>query len=771
MTEEAFAAEVREEPLDKALGERYLAYALSTIMSRSLPDLRDGLKPVHRRLLFAMRELKLDPHTAFKKCARIVGDVMGKYHPHGNDSIYDAMVRLAQDFAVRYPLVDGQGNFGNIDGDNPAAMRYTEARMTEVATRLLDGIDENAVDFRPTYDGEGQEPIVLPSNFPNLLANGAAGIAVGMATSIPPHNVAEICDALDRLVEKEKLKDENVSIRELVNRMPGPDFPTGGELVEPFDAIVEAYKTGRGSFRVRARWSAEKTKGGGYVIVVTEIPYQVPKSRLIERIAQLMQEKKLPLLGDVHDESAEDIRVVLEPKSRNVEPAVLMEQMFRATELEARVPLNMNVLDKDRSPRVMNLAEVLRGYLDHRQEVLVRRSRFRLGKIAERLEILRGYLIVYLNIDAVIKIIRAEDEPKPAMIKRWKLSDAQAEAILNMRLRSLRKLEEIEIKREIKDLGAEQDALKALVASEKKQWQTVRDQLADLKKAFGKDTPLGKRRTTRGEVPEVEIADVAAAAVEKEPITVICSEKGWIRAMGGHLESGDALQFKEGDALRYLLHAQSTDKLLLFATDGKFYMLGADKLTRGRGHGEPVRLVDRSRQRARHRVAYGARSRAQIADRFIGRARLRRAGKRGGGANPRRQAGAQSRRGRRRARLRSGRGRSRRLPRREPQAHRFPVGRIARDEPRARQHAAEIQARRLERREMLRARPGLGRANRQQDPALYESRPQRLARPARPSRAFAARGLPAQHEILGRAGPCVARCRFLQCRIGKFPGP
>jgi topoisomerase-4 subunit A len=590
MTDEAFAAEVREAPLADALGERYLAYALSTIMSRSLPDLRDGLKPVHRRLLYAMRELKLDPDTAFKKCARIVGDVMGKYHPHGNDSIYDAMVRLAQDFAVRYPLVDGQGNFGNIDGDNPAAMRYTEARLTEVATRLLEGIDENAVDFRPTYDGEGQEPVVLPANFPNLLANGAAGIAVGMATSIPPHNVAEICDALDRLVEKEKLKDEKVSIRELVNRMPGPDFPTGGELVEPFDAIVEAYKTGKGSFRVRARWSAEKTRGGGYVVLISEIPYQVQKSRLIERIAQLLQEKKLPLLGDVHDESAEDIRIVLEPKSRNVEPPLLMEQMFRATELEARIPLNMNVLDKDRTPRVMNLAEVLRGFLDHRQDVLLRRSRFRLGKIAERLEILRGYLVVYLNIDAVIKIIRTEDEPKPAMMRRWKLSDAQAEAILNMRLRALRKLEEIAIKREIKELGAEQDELKALVGSEKKQWQTVREQIADLKRAFGKETPLGRRRTTRGEAPEIAIDEVAAASVAKEPVSVICSEKGWIRAVGGHLESAEGLQFKEGDGLRFLLHAQSTDRLLLFATDGRFYMLGVDKLPRGRGHGEPVRL-------------------------------------------------------------------------------------------------------------------------------------------------------------------------------------
>ncbi len=589
MSNDSFAAELKETPLADALGERYLSYALSTIMSRSLPDVRDGLKPVHRRLLFAMRELGLDPTTAFKKCARIVGDTMGKYHPHGEGSIYDALVRLAQDFAVRYPLVDGQGNFGNIDGDNPAASRYTEARLTEVATRLLEGIDENAVDFRPTYDGEGQEPAVLPANFPNLLANGAAGIAVGMATSIPPHNVAEICDALDRMIEKEKIKGDKVSIRELVNRMPGPDLPTGGELVEPFDAIAEAYKTGKGSFRVRAVWTTEKTPGGGQSIVVTEIPYQVPKSRLVERIAALLQEKKLPLLGDVRDESAADIRLVLEPKSRNVDPKVLMEQMFRQTELEVRIPLNLNVLDKDRTPRVMDLAEVLRAFLDYRQEVLVRRSNFRLEKIAERLEVLRGYMIVHLNIDAVIKLIRKEDEPKPAIMKRWKLTETQAEAILNMRLRALRRLEEIEIRREIGSLGTEQDELKGLVRSEKKQWQTIRGQIGDLKRAFGKDTALGRRRTRRGDAPDIEIADVAAA-IEKEPVTVICSEKGWIRALGGHLESSENLQFKEEDRLRFLVHAQSTDKLLLCGTDGKFYMLAVERLPRGRGHGEPVRL-------------------------------------------------------------------------------------------------------------------------------------------------------------------------------------
>ncbi len=584
-----FAAELRDAPLADALGERYLAYALSTIMARSLPDVRDGLKPVHRRLLYAMRELRLDPQTAFKKCARIVGDVMGKYHPHGDASIYDAMVRLAQDFAVRYPLVDGQGNFGNIDGDNPAAMRYTEARLTDVAQRLLEGIDENAVDFRPTYDGEGSEPVVLPANFPNLLANGAAGIAVGMATSIPPHNVAEICDALERLIEKEKLKGEKVSIRELVNRMPGPDFPTGGELVESFDAIVEAYKTGKGSFRLRATWDEEKTKGGGYIIVITEIPYQVQKSRLVERIAELLAEKKLPMLGDVRDESAEDIRLVLEPKSRNVEANVLMEHIFKQTELETRFSLNMNVLDADRTPRVMNLGEVLRAFLDHRRQVLLRRSEFRLGKIADRLDILRGYMVAYINLDEVIRIIRKEDEPKPVMMKRFKINDAQAEAILNMRLRQLRKLDEIEIKREIELLTKEQGELKSLIGSEKKQWQTLGTQIAEMKKAFGKDTPLGRRRTKRGDAPAIEVADIVAP-VEKEPVTVICSEKGWIRALGGHLEDSSTLQFKEGDSLRFLLHAQSTDKLLLFGGDGKFYTIAVEKLPRGRGHGEPVRV-------------------------------------------------------------------------------------------------------------------------------------------------------------------------------------
>jgi len=584
-----FAAEMRDTKLADALGERYLAYALSTIMARSLPDVRDGLKPVHRRLLFAMRELRLDPQTAFKKCARIVGDVMGKYHPHGDASIYDAMVRLAQDFAVRYPLVDGQGNFGNIDGDNPAAMRYTEARLTEVAQRLLEGIDEDAVDFRATYDGEGSEPTVLPANFPNLLANGAAGIAVGMATSIPPHNVAEICEALERLIEKEKLKGEKVSIRELVNRMPGPDFPTGGELVESSDAIVEAYKTGKGSFRLRAKWEEEKTKSGGYVIVVTEIPYQVQKSRLIERIAELLAEKKLPMLGDVRDESAEDIRLVLEPKSRNVEAAVLMEHLFKQTELETRFSLNMNVLDADRTPKVMNLGEVLRAFLDHRRQVLVRRSDFRLKKIADRLEILKGYMVAYINLDEVIRIIRKEDEPKPVMIKRFKINDPQAEAILNMRLRQLRKLDEIEIKREIELLTKEQGELKSLVGSEKKQWQTLGSQIAEMKKAFGKDTKLGKRRTKRADAPAIEVADIAVS-VEKEPVTVICSEKGWIRALGGHLEDSASLQFKEGDALRFLLHAQSTDRVLLFGSDGKFYTMAVEKLPRGRGHGEPVRV-------------------------------------------------------------------------------------------------------------------------------------------------------------------------------------
>jgi topoisomerase-4 subunit A len=582
-------AQTQEKILDTDLGEaiseRYLSYALSTIMSRSLPDVRDGMKPVQRRLLYAMRQLKLDPETGFKKCARVVGEVIGKYHPHGDQSVYDAMVRLAQDFAVRYPLVDGQGNFGNIDGDNAAAMRYTEARLTDVAAALLDGIDEDTVDFQETYDGEEREPVVLPAAFPNLLANGATGIAVGMATSIPPHNVSELCDGLLYLI-----RHPNATIAQLVNRIPGPDFPTGGTIVEPRAQIEQAYETGRGSFRLRARWNVEETGRGQYQIVVTEIPFQVQKSKLVEKIADLISDKKLPILQDVRDESSDDVRLVLEPKSRSVDPNVLMESLFKLTELEVRISLNLNVLDKNHVPRVMSLKEALQAYLDHQLEVLLRRSRFRLGKIDHRLEVLGGYLVAYLNLDEVIRIIREEDEPKAVMMRRFKLTDVQAEAILNMRLRALRRLEEMEIRGEYEALSVEKANLEALLADEKKQWARVADDIAAVKERFGAKTKLGRRRTDFAEAPVADIVPLEAM-IEREPITVICSEKGWIRAMKGHQEQNGEVKYKEGDQGRFWIHAQTTDKLLLFASNGRFYTLGADKLPGGRGHGEPVRLM------------------------------------------------------------------------------------------------------------------------------------------------------------------------------------
>jgi topoisomerase IV subunit A len=585
MADTSFAGEVRPAPFSDALAERYLSYALSTIMSRSLPDVRDGLKPVHRRLLYAMRQLRLDPDQGFKKCARIVGDVMGKYHPHGDAAIYDALVRLAQEFAARYPLVDGQGNFGNVDGDNAAAMRYTEARMTAVAELLLEGIDEDAVDLRQTYDGENEEPIVLPANFPNLLANGAQGIAVGMATSIPPHNIGELCDALVHLIGHPEAR-----IDTLVRFIPGPDFPTGGILVEPRESIVEAYAGGRGSFRLRARWHAEKLKGGVYQVVVTEIPYQVQKARLIERIAELLQQKKLALLADVRDESTDEVRLVLEPKSRNVDPEVLMETLFRQTELETRIGLNMNVLEGGLAPRVMNLREVLRAYLDHRHEVLVRRSKFRLGKIEERLEILEGFRIAYLNIDAVIRIIREEDDPKAKMMRKWRLTENQVEAILNMRLRALRKLEEIAIEDEHKKLSAERAEIRGLLKDADRRWKRVGEEVRALKAKFGPKSLLGKRRTEIGPAPEV--AEVPLEAyVEREPVTVICSEKGWIRSAKGHVADTADLKYKEGDRGKFAIHAETTDKLLVFATNGRFYTLGCDKLPGGRGFGEPLSLM------------------------------------------------------------------------------------------------------------------------------------------------------------------------------------
>jgi topoisomerase-4 subunit A len=571
--------------LREALEERYLAYALSTIMHRALPDVRDGLKPVHRRLLYVMRQLRLDPNTAFKKSAKIVGDVMGSYHPHGDQAIYDALVRLAQDFASRYPLVDGQGNFGNVDGDAAAAYRYTEARMTEVARLLLDGLDEETVDFRPNYDGSLQEPIVLPGAFPNLLANGATGIAVGMATSIPPHNAAELCDAALHLI-----KFPNATVDKLVQLVQGPDFPTGGVIVDDRASILEAYKTGRGSFRVRARWKQEEVGRGGWQIVVTEIPYQVQKGKLLERIGELLVEKKLPLLGDMHDESAEDIRIVFEPKSRNVDPALLMESLFKATELEMRFPLNMNVLSHGKVPMVMSLRDVLREWLDHRKEVLIRRTNFRLAEIARRLEILGGYLIAYLNIDEVIRIIREQDEPKPALMARFKLTDVQAEAILNMRLRSLRRLEEFEIRTENDRLKKEQSDLNKLLKSNSAQWDKIAAEIKDVKEKFGKKTKLGRRRTDFAEAPEIDF-DLEQALIEKEPITVICSEKGWIRAMKGHLEDFSGLTYKEGDTGKFAFKAETTDKIMMFASSGKFFTLDAGKLPGGRGHGEPVRLM------------------------------------------------------------------------------------------------------------------------------------------------------------------------------------
>jgi len=577
--------QIRDTRLASALGERYLAYALSTIVSRSLPDVRDGLKPVHRRLLFAMRQLKLDPAGGFKKCARVVGDVIGKYHPHGDTAVYDAMVRLAQDFAVRYPLVEGQGNFGNIDGDNAAAMRYTEARLTAVAQAMMEGLDEDAVDFGPTYDGEEDEPRVMPAAFPNLLANGSQGIAVGMATNIPPHNAGEICDALLHLVDH-----ADAPVADLVARMPGPDFPTGGELVEAPDAIVAAYTSGRGALRLRARWTVEKLSHGLFRIVVTEIPYQVQKTKLIERIADLVMNRKVPMLGDVRDESAEDVRIVLEPRSRSVDPATLMEQLFRQTDLETRFNLNMNVLDADGVPRVMDLKEVLQAFLDHRHEVLVRRSRHRLDKIAHRLEVLGGYLIAYLNLDEVIRIIREEDHPKAVLIDTFDLTDVQAEAILNMRLRSLRKLEEMEIRKEHAALTEEQAGLQTLLADAGMRWARVADEIKGIREAFGGHTDLGRRRTVLG-TPPTMIDVPVEAMVEREPITVILSTMGWIRALKGHVEDLGDLKFKDGDGLHTVIRAQTTDKLLLFASNGRYYTIGGDRIPRGRGFGEPVRLM------------------------------------------------------------------------------------------------------------------------------------------------------------------------------------
>ena len=572
-------------PLKQALEERYLAYALKTIMDRALPDVRDGLKPVHRRIVFAMRELGLTPTAAYMKSARVVGDTMGKLHPHGDGAIYDAMVRLAQDFSSRYPLVDGQGNFGNIDGDNPAAYRYTEARLTTIAEALLEGIDENAVDFRPNYDDKEQEPVVLPAAFPNLLANGASGIAVGMATNIPPHNVDELCQALLHLIKHPK-----AGVEKLIEFIQGPDFPTGGVLVEPRESMLEAYRTGRGTFRLRAKWEKEDTGRGGYQIVITEIPYQVRKGALYEKIAELINEKKLPLLGDVRDESAEDVRLVLEPRARTVDPVVLMESLFKLTELEIRFGLNMNVLTAGQIPAVLGLKEVMQHWLEHRQEVLIRRTEHRLQKIAHRLEVLDGYLIAFLNIDEVIRIVRFEDEPKAKLISKFKLSDVQAEAILNLRLRSLSRLEEQEIKTEHDELSGEQRNLKDLLASDEQQWDHISGEVRGIRERWSKKTPLGKRRTAVEDAPTVDV-DLDQMMIEKEPVTIVLSEKGWVRALKGHQDDLAKVEFKQGDSLKRAIKASTTDKLLVFATNGKFYTLEASQLPGGRGHGEPLRIM------------------------------------------------------------------------------------------------------------------------------------------------------------------------------------
>ncbi|WP_102957948.1 DNA topoisomerase IV subunit A [Mangrovicella endophytica] len=576
------------EPIDlkAALEERYLAYALSTIMGRALPDVRDGLKPVHRRIVHAMRVLRLDPGQGYKKCARIVGDVMGKFHPHGDASIYDALVRLSQDFSVRYPLVDGQGNFGNIDGDSAAAMRYTEARMTDVAVLMLRGIDEDAVDFRPTYNEEDQEPVVLPGAFPNLLANGSSGIAVGMATNIPPHNAAELCDAALKLIESPEADTDT-----LLRFVQGPDFPTGGVVVDSRAQIREAYDTGRGSFRVRARWEKEEQGRGGYVVVVTEIPYQVQKSKLIEKIADLLQARKLPLLADIRDESAEDVRVVLEPKSRTVDAELLMESLFRLTDLETRFPLNMNVLSGGKVPKVLSLKEALTEWLAHLRDVLVRRTNHRLGQIERRLEVLSGYIIAFLNLDEVIRIIREEDEPKQELMRTFELTDVQAEAILNMRLRSLRKLEEFELKREHDALSAEKAEKEALLGSTERQWAAIAGEIREVRETFSKKTKLGKRRTLFADAPSRALDDIAVAMIEKEPVTVVLSQKGFLRAMRGHVADPATLTFREGDSLKFAIPAMTTDKLVFLSTGGRAFTLGADKLPSGRGLGEPLRLA------------------------------------------------------------------------------------------------------------------------------------------------------------------------------------
>ena len=576
---------ITTEPLSRAIGERYLQYALSTIMHRALPDARDGLKPVHRRILYAMRELKLAANSGFRKSAKISGDVMGNYHPHGDAAIYDAMARLAQDFNVRYPLVDGQGNFGNIDGDNPAASRYTEARLTKIAQSLMEGLSENAVDFQENYDGTLTEPIVFPANFPNLLANGASGIAVGMATNIPPHNLDELINACIHLVKAPNARDET-----LMEYIPGPDFPTGGIIVEPYDNILDAYRTGRGSFRLRSKWIEEKLDRGQWQIVISEIPYQVQKSKLIEKIAELINNKKIPVLADVRDESTDEIRIILEPRTKMIDPSILMETLFKQTDLETRFSLNLNVLIDGRTPKVCSLKEVLNSFLQHQKDVLIRRSKFNLEKIDHRLEVLEGYIVAFLNLDRVIEIIRNEDDPKLTLITEFELSDTQAEAILNMRLRSLRKLEEIELRKEHEGLLIERANLEDLLNDETIQWKKISSQLRETQKLFGKNNENGKRRSEFAEVIEFEEVPIEAM-IEREPITIVCSEMSWIRAMKGHIDLKQELKFRDGDAGKFIFHAESTDKISIFATNGRFYTLSCNQLPGGRGMGEPLRLM------------------------------------------------------------------------------------------------------------------------------------------------------------------------------------
>ena len=576
---------ITTEPLSRAIGERYLQYALSTIMHRALPDARDGLKPVHRRILYAMRELKLAANSGFRKSAKISGDVMGNYHPHGDAAIYDAMARLAQDFNVRYPLVDGQGNFGNIDGDNPAASRYTEARLTKIAQSLMEGLSENAVDFQENYDGTLTEPIVFPASFPNLLANGASGIAVGMATNIPPHNLDELISACIHLVKAPNARDET-----LMDYIPGPDFPTGGIIVEPYNNILDAYRTGRGSFRLRSKWIEEKLDRGQWQIVISEIPYQVQKSKLIEKIAELINNKKIPILADVRDESTDEIRIILEPRTKMIDPSILMETLFKQTDLETRFSLNLNVLIDGRTPKVCSLKEVLNSFLHHQKDVLIRRSKFNLKKIDHRLEVLEGYIVAFLNLDRVIEIIRNENDPKLTLITEFELSDTQAEAILNMRLRSLRKLEEIELRREHEGLLIERANLEDLLNDETIQWKKISSQLRETQKLFGKNNENGKRRSEFAEAIEFEDVPIEAM-IEREPITIVCSEMSWIRAMKGHIDLKQELKFRDGDTDKFLFHAESTDKISIFATNGRFYTLSCSQLPGGRGMGEPLRLM------------------------------------------------------------------------------------------------------------------------------------------------------------------------------------